>query len=58
METQSMLEKLPTLTSGEELLVKDKDSAFKELNLKNLDLRTQLLNVLLVNLNVDVTVSP
>ena len=53
-----MLEKLPTLTSGEELLVKDKDSAFKELNLKNLDLRTQLLNVLLVNLNVDVTVSP
>jgi len=53
-----MLEKLLTLMSGLLMLMDHRDSAFKELNPKNLDLKTQVLNVLLVNLNVDANVSP
>lgn len=58
METLSMLEKLLTLTSGLLIMMLDKNSAYKESNLKNLLLKTPVLHVLLVNLFVDVTVSP
>jgi hypothetical protein len=58
METQSMLENLLILTSGLLMVVLERNSVFKESNLKNLLPRTQLVNVLLVNLNVDANVSP
>lgn len=58
METQSMLEMLSNLTSGLLMVVLERNSAFKESNLKNLLPRTRVVNVLLVNLNVDATVSP
>jgi len=58
METQSMLENLLILTFGLLMVVLERNSVFKESNLKNLLPRTQLVNVLLVNLNVDANVSP
>lgn len=58
METLSMLEKLLTLTSGLLIMMLDKNSAYKESNLKNLLLKMPVLHALLVNLFVDVTVSP
>jgi len=58
MEILSMLEKLLTLTSGLLLMMLDKNSAYKESNLKNLLLKMPVLHALLVNLFVDVTVSP
>jgi len=53
-----MLEKLLTLTSGLLIMMLDKNSAYKESNLKNLLLKMPVLHALLVNLFVDVTVSP
>lgn len=58
MEILSMLEKLLTLTSGLLIMMLDKNSAYKESNLKNLLLKMPVLHALLVNLYVDVTVSP
>jgi len=58
MEILSMLEKLLTLTSGLLIMMLDKNSAYKESNLKNLLLKMPVLHALLVNLFVDVTVSP
>lgn len=58
MEILSMLEKLLTLTSGLLPMMLDKNSAYKESNLKNLLLKMPVLHALLVNLFVDVTVSP
>lgn len=57
MDNQSMLEKLPTLTSGLLLLMKDRNSAFKESNLNDLQLRTKIVLKLMLNLNVERNVS-
>ena len=57
MDNQSMLEKLPTLTSGLLLLMKDRNSAFKESNLNDLYLRTKNVLKLMLNLNVERNVS-